>query len=171
MFDPGQWKTDKHAGNKTTQPAAGGPLQQHKQGVRPSFDLAADRGASEVKDSPADIETGHAAQNAAQQSPAPVDHTSRLGGPLSAAQSEEQPETQSTGGPGRHGHQKKPQRQDMLVLDLPWVYHWPKLVIWVLFEGCHIAIAVGETLGEVDGELAHNRYLSVHPWILAGCCR
>lgn len=42
--------------------------------------------------------------------------------------------------------QQKPQRPDMLVLDLPWYYHWPKAVIWLLFEGCHIALAVGESM-------------------------
>jgi hypothetical protein len=154
MFDPRQWHTDKHADSKTPQP--GGHLPQHKQGVRPSFELGAERGASEVERSPADIETGQAGRNAAQQSPLvappPAGNPSRLGGPLSAAQTEDQPEAQAGVGPGRHGHQKKPQRQDMLVLDLPWVYHWPKVIVWLLFEGCHIAIAVGETMGEVDGK-------------------
>lgn len=66
---------------------------------------------------------------------------------MSAAQAEAAQQV-----PGKQQRQQKPQRVDMLVLDLPWVYHWPKLLVWVLFELCHIAIAVGETLGENEGE-------------------
>lgn len=53
----------------------------------------------------------------------------------------------------RQAKAQKPQRPDMLVLDLPWVYHWPKLVLWLLIEGCHITLAVGESLATNEREL------------------
>lgn len=39
---------------------------------------------------------------------------------------------------------KKP--SDMLVLDLPWLYHWPKLMLWLAFESCHATLAILEEL-------------------------
>jgi hypothetical protein len=42
----------------------------------------------------------------------------------------------------------------MLVLDLPWVYHYPKAVLWVLFEACHVLLAVQESLDSSESELA-----------------
>jgi hypothetical protein len=67
-------------------------------------------------------------------------YQSRASGATSAAQHAHEP------GLPFGGKQRKPQRPDMLVLDLPWIYHWPKFLLWLLFEGCHIALAVGESL-------------------------
>jgi hypothetical protein len=68
----------------------------------------------------------------------------RANGAMSAAQQEHQLPFQ--------GKQRKPQRPDMLVLDLPWIYHWPKFLLWLLFEGCHLALAVGESLTHSERE-------------------
>jgi hypothetical protein len=56
-------------------------------------------------------------------------------------------------GHGRRRHQgrvwKKKPPADLLVLDLPWLVHWPKLVVWCLFQSCHLALAIVEsTAGE-----------------------
>jgi hypothetical protein len=45
---------------------------------------------------------------------------------------------------GRVGSKKKPPA-DLLVLDLPWVVQWPKLLLWCLFQSCHLALAVVES--------------------------
>jgi hypothetical protein len=46
----------------------------------------------------------------------------------------------------------KPPRPDMLVLDLPWVYHWPKLLLWLLFEGVLVTLAVQDSLHANESE-------------------
>jgi hypothetical protein len=54
---------------------------------------------------------------------------------------------------GRVGKKKPP--ADLLVLDLPWLVHWPKFVLWCMFQGCHLALAsVESTAGE--GALADH---------------
>jgi hypothetical protein len=42
------------------------------------------------------------------------------------------------------GRERQQQRPDMLVLDLPWLYHWPKLLCWLAFEACHVVLATLE---------------------------
>lgn len=101
-----------------------------------------------------DIETGlanggsslpQAAQQDSQDAGKPGTYRSRISGPLSAEQ-------QPPEGSSKPGRQQKPQRPDMLVLDLPWYYHWPKAVVWLLFECIHIALAVGESLSKSESK-------------------
>jgi hypothetical protein len=56
-------------------------------------------------------------------------------------------------GHGRRRQQGRLRRKqppaDLLVLDLPWLVHWPKLVVWCMFQSCHLALAIVEsTAGE-----------------------
>lgn len=85
----------------------------------------------------ADIETG--------LSPAGMSPQQHSKSSVGAHQGSNLPDAHQASGKQQQ-RQQKPQRPDMLVLDLPWYYHWPKAVIWLLFEGCHIALAVGESL-------------------------
>lgn len=51
---------------------------------------------------------------------------------------------------GRKGFFKSSRKRpsDMLVLDLPWLYHWPKMLLWLAFEACHAALASFEDQSE-----------------------
>jgi len=116
---------------------------------------------------PVDVETGLTTSDLTGPSTAKgsrTAHQAHPSGPARAGEKQEQLHTaatqqlmqqqqQSSKKGQRQPKAQKPLKPDMLVLDLPWVYHWPKLVLWLLFEGCHITLAVGESLATNEREI------------------
>ncbi|KAF6262015.1 hypothetical protein COO60DRAFT_1699568 [Scenedesmus sp. NREL 46B-D3] len=95
-----------------------------------------------------------------------------LQGSLDRAQQQQQRNVEQQHGMQQGHGIRRQQRQwtrkeppaDLLVLDLPWLVHWPKLVVWCLFQSCHLALAIVEsTSGEGTGRSRH-----LHP--LAPSC-
>jgi hypothetical protein len=152
------------------QPPTGAHTQQQQQQQQDDGQPARDTAPADIEtgltNSPQDMKAGQQLQDmcegpgSASKAPGSTEQQRSAGihqlstNPAAfTAQQQQQRAQQQQQGAKQLGKPQKQQRPDMLVLDLPWVYHWPKLLLWVLFEGCNIVLTVGESLYVNESEL------------------